>query len=143
MQSAVRRYDPISVPQTGCSLFDISQRLGVPVVVANHLDASGVLTHSTFGLDLDFNWAEFAGAVDDLCSTGAVIVPNIEDHDRLGHWVRPLVARDIRFFAGLPLRDYQSRRVGSIAVMASQAFVARRGISVSRLGQLGKEFAGF
>lgn len=142
MQSVIRRYDAVPVPQPGCSLFDIAQRLGVPVVVANIIAARGFSTHSSFGLDLEVNWAQFATAVDQLCANGAAIVADIDRHDQLGKWVEPLVARDIRFLIGVPLRDYQARRIGSIAVLASQAFVARRGISVSRLGQLGKDFAG-
>lgn len=142
MQSVVHSFDAVPVPPPACSLFDISQRLGVPVVVAYTTVARGIPTHSTFGLDLDVNWAQFANAVDRLCANGAAIVADIDRHEQLGKWVEPLVARDIRFFVGVPLRDYQARRVGSIAVLASQAFVARRGISVSRLSQLGKDFAG-
>lgn len=142
MQGALRSYHDLPVSRTGHTLFDIAQTLGVPVVVANYIGANGVPTHATFGLDLDVNWALLAKAVDDLCATGAVIVANVEGHEQLGKWIEPLLKDDIRFFVGVPLRDYQNRRVGCIAVLASQAFVARRGISVSRLGQLGRQFAG-
>lgn len=142
MQSAVRSYNPVPGSRSGGSLFDIAQTLGVPVVVANYRNADGVQTHATFGLDLDVSWTLFAQAIDHLCATGAAIVANVEGHEQLGRWVAPLLKDDIRFFVGVPLRDYQARRVGCIAVLASQAFVARRGVSVSRLGQLGRQFAG-
>lgn len=142
MQSAIRSYNDLPVSRTGHSLFDIAQTLGVPVVVANYRGADGMQNHATFGLDMGINWALFANAINQLCATGAVIIANVEGHEQLGKWVEPLLKNDIRFFVGVPLRDYQARRVGCIAVLASQAFVARRGVSVSRLGQLGQQFAG-
>lgn len=142
MQSALKKYSYLAGSRPNGSLLDIAQTLGVPVVVASYRGASGVSTHATYGLDLGVSWALLAKTIDQLCEQGAVIVANVEGHERLGKLVEPLLAQDLRFFVGVPLRDYQARRVGCIAVLASQAFVARRGVSVSRLGQLGRQFFG-
>ena len=141
MQSAVR-HRPIRPTQRRFSLSDIARELNVPVVVANFHDDDNVRTHATYGLDFGVNWSEFAAAIDASCVNGAKIIPNIALHDELGCWSRSLLERDIRFFAGIPLRDADGWRIGTIAVIAKQKVVAHLGIPIRRLGELGREFVG-
>ena len=124
------------------SLSDIASRLQVPVVVACYRNPSDIANHSTFGLDFGVNWAEFAAAIDLVCADNATIVPNVEGHPELSKWTASLVAKNIRFFAGTPLRDFDGWRIGSIAVVASQQHVACQGIAMRELGELGREFIG-
>lgn len=141
MLSAVR-HRPLRPTQQRFSLSDIARELNVPVVVANFHDDDNVRTHATYGLDFGVNWSEFAAAVDALCVNGAKIIPNVGIHDELNRWTRSLVERDIRFFAGIPLRNSDGLRIGSIAVIANQKVVAMSGIPIRRLGELGREFVG-
>jgi hypothetical protein len=141
MQNAVR-HRPLWAAKSRFSLSDIARELDVPVVVSSFHDDQNVLTHATYGLDFGVNWSEFAAAIDGLCVDGAKIIPNIAAHEQLSLWSRNLAARDIRFFAGIPLRDADGWRVGSIAVIANQKVVARAGIPIRRLGELGREFVG-
>lgn len=124
------------------SLADIARIIDVPVVVATFSDISSVRNQSTFGLDMGTNWAEFTAAVDSLCLNGSTIIPNIAGHDALRPLCDDLIERDIRFLAGLQLLDFDGWRVGSIAVLASQKHVARQGIALRRLAELGRGFAG-
>lgn len=124
------------------SLSDIAASLGVPVVIATNSHASPMRMHSTFGLDFSVNWAEFAAAVDAQCTKGASIIPNIAKHPELARWSETLSNNNIRFFAGIPLCDTDGWRVGSIAVLADQKIVARNGIPIRRLGELGRKFVG-
>jgi hypothetical protein len=141
MQNAVS-HRSIWAAKPRFSLSDIARELNVPVVVANFQDDDDVRTHATYGLDFDINWSEFAAAIDALCVDGAKIIPNIAVHDQLSYWSRNLAVRDIRFFAGIPLRDADGFRIGSISVIANQKDVARAGIPIRRLGELGREFVG-
>lgn len=129
-----------TAPRVGLS--DIARQLEVPVVIVTSCDARSVRTHSTFGLDLGVNWSAFAAAVDDQCAKGASIIPNIAVHQELSQWSSMLVEEDIRFLAGIPLSDADGWRVGSISVLAKQKMVARKGIPIRQLGELGRQFVG-
>lgn len=129
-------------PKPKISLADIARIIDVPVVVATFSDIGSVRNQSTFGLDMGTNWAEFTATVDALCVKGSTIIPNIAGHDALRPLADDLIKRDIRFLAGLQLLDFDGWRVGSIAVLASQKHVARQGIALRRLADLGREFAG-
>jgi hypothetical protein len=142
MQSATQLLSATKIPSIRLGLSDIARILDVPVVIATYNDVGNVRNHSTFGLDLDVNWSEFAATVDALSANGVTIVPNVEAHAQLSVWTATLVAGDIRFFAGIPLNDSDGYRVGSIAVLAKQKDVARKGIKIRQLGELGREFAG-
>lgn len=124
------------------SLAEIARLLDVPVIVATYSDADGVRNHATFGLDFGFNWSEFAAAVDAQCTKGAKIIPNVESHELLNRWSGSLINRGIRFMAGIPLCDADGWKIGSIAVIADQKQVARKGIPIRQLGELGRQFAG-
>jgi hypothetical protein len=128
--------------QMAITLADIAILLGVPVVIATNTHSHPLRSHSTFGLDFGVNWAQFAAAVDAQCVKGASIIPNIEKHPELSRWSASLIRSDIRFFAGVPLCDVDGWRVGSIAVIAEQKAVARKGIPIRRLGELGRQFVG-
>ena len=145
MQSAAHRH--VSIERTErvrsrLSLSDIASKLQVPVVVACYRSPGNILNHSTFGLDFGVNWAEFAAAIDLVCADRATIIPNVEGHPELGKWTASLAAKNIRFFAGTPLLDYDGWRIGSIAVVASQQHVACNGIAMRELRELGREFSG-
>lgn len=142
MQSAALHQAAIEPARLRHSLSDIARLLDVPVVIATYSDITNVRNYSTFGLDFGVNWSGFAAAVDTQCGNGATIIPNVETHPELGPWSAALVAKNIRFFAGMPLCDFDGWRIGSIAVLAAQNEVARKGIPIRRLGELGREFAG-
>ena len=142
MQSLARRPADLNTSVARFSLGEIARKLNVPVVIATYSDVSKVRNHSTFGLDFGVNWAEFAAGVDLLCVSGAAVVPNVECHPELGKWSASLVAADIRFLAATPLSDFDGWRIGSIAVLASQQHVARKGINIRELAALGREFVG-
>jgi hypothetical protein len=142
MQNLARRDDMIWPARSGISLAGISRSLDVPVVIATTSDAGSLRTHSTFGLDFGVNWSEFAAAIDALCTKGATIIPNIEAHPELSRWSGTLVTRNIRFLAGMPLCDADGWRAGSIAVIANQQAVARKGVAIRRLGEFGRQFVG-
>jgi hypothetical protein len=142
MYSALQR-QPIIRPKSGrVSLSEIARLLDVPVIIASYFDVDGVRNHATFGLDFGFNWSEFAAAVDAQCIKGAKIIPNVESHELLNRWSGSLINRGIRFMVGIPLCDSDGWKIGSIAVIADQKEVARNGIPIRRLGELGREFAG-
>lgn len=142
MYRALQRQPIIQKPSRRISLSEIARLLDVPVVVATYCNAQGVRSHATFGLDFGFNWSEFAAALDAQCTKGAKIIPNIESHELLTRWSGSLVKRGIRFMVGIPLCDVDGWKIGSIAVIADQKEVARNGIPIRRLGELGKEFVG-
>jgi hypothetical protein len=142
MQRAVQFNSNNWIKGSRTSLWEISQLLEVPIVFATKCDGDSIRTHSTFGLDLAVNWSAFAAVIDSQCIKGATVVPNVETHQQLARWSRTLIDRDIRFLAGIPISDVDGRRVGSIAVIANQKMVARKGIAIRRLGELGREFFG-
>jgi hypothetical protein len=142
MQSLALRPAHIEKSIVRFSLGEIARKLDVPVVIATYSDVSRVRNHSTFGLDFSVNWSEFAAAIDRLCEPGATVVSNVECHSELSKWTKSLVAADIRFLAGTPLCDFDGWRIGSIAVLASQKHVARKGIAMRELAVLGREFVG-
>lgn len=124
------------------SLADIAADLGVPVVVARYSDVGHARNDEIFGLDQTKQWAGFTAAVDLICANGSIIIPNVEGHTALLQWSGRLIANDIRYFTGIPLLDFDGWRVGSIAVLARYKDVDRTGISLRRLGELGRAFAG-
>lgn len=142
MQNLARRPVDMGKSAPRFSLADIARKLDVPVVIVTFSDVSRIRNHSTFGLDFAVNWSEFAAAIDHLCGQRATVIPNVENHDELGKWTAPLVAANIRFLAGTPLYDFDGWRVGSIAALASQQHVARKGIAMRELAALGREFVG-
>lgn len=142
MYSALRADANIWPVRRGISLADIARVLDVPVVVATQNDLAAIRTHSSFGLDFGVNWSEFIAAVDALCTKGATIIPNVQANPELSQWIGPLVERDIRFLVAIPLCDIDGWRLGSIAVVANHKTVARQGIPIRRLGELGREFVG-
>jgi hypothetical protein len=142
MQNTARRQIWTDTPVARFSLGDVARKLDVPIVIATFSDASSVRNHSTYGLDFGMNWAEFAAAIDLLFLPGAGFVPNVEVHPTLAKWAASLVAKDIRFLAGTPLCDFDGWRIGSIAVLANQKHVARKGIAMRELATLGREFVG-
>lgn len=142
MHNAARLKPMIWPIAPGISLSDIARQIEVPVVIVTNCDVRVVRAHSTFGLDLRVNWSAFASAVDDQCAKGASIIPNIGVHQELSQWSSMLVEEDIRFLAGIPLSDPDGWRVGSIVVLASQKMVARKGIPIRQLGELGRQFVG-
>lgn len=142
MVSALRADANIWPVRRGISLADIARVLDVPVVVATQNDPAAIRTHSSFGLDFGVNWSEFIAAVDALCTKGATIIPNVVANPELSRWIGPLVERNIRFLVAIPLCDIDGWRLGSIAVVANHKTVARQGIPIRRLGELGREFVG-
>lgn len=142
MQNQAQRLATMPVTSTRFSLGEIARKLDVPVIVATFSDVSTIRNHSTFGLDFDVNWSEFAAAIDLLCGAGATVIPNVESHPELGKWAAPLIANNIRFLAATPLCDFDGWRIGSIAALASQQHVARKGIAMRELAALGREFVG-
>jgi hypothetical protein len=54
----------------------------------------------------------------------------------------PLITNNIRFLAAATLCDFDCWRIGSIAALASQQHVARKGIAMRELAALGREFVG-
>lgn len=142
MQNLAQRASTTPMSLARFSLGDIARKLDVPVVIATFSDVSQLRNHSTFGLDFDVNWSEFAAAIDLLCGAGATVIPNVESHPELGKWAAPLIANNIRFLAATPLCDFDGWRIGSIAALASQQHVARKGIAMRELAALGREFVG-
>ena len=124
------------------SLADIAADLGVPVVVASYSDVGRERNFEIFGLERSEEWAGFTTAVDSICANGSIIIPNVEGHTALSRWSGSLIANDIRFFTGIPLLDFDGWRVGSVAVLARYRDVARTGISLRRLDELGRAYAG-
>lgn len=142
MYSALQRQPVVQSPNQRISLAEIARLLDVPVIVATYCDANGTRNHATFGLDFGFNWSEFATAIDAQCTKGAKIIPNVESHELLNRWSGSLINRGIRFMVGIPLCDGDGWKIGSIAVIADQKQVARNGIPIRRLGELGRKFIG-
>ncbi len=142
MYSALQRQPIIRQQTRRVGLAEIARLLDVPVIVATYCGADGIWNHATFGLDFGFNWSEFAAAVDAECTKGAKIIPNVESHELLNRWSGSLINRGIRFMVGIPLCDSDGWKIGSIAVVADQKDVARNGIPIRRLGELGRQFAG-
>jgi hypothetical protein len=142
MPRALRTNANIGLARARTSLADVARAMDVPVVVATRNDPGGSQTHSSHGLDFGVNWSEFVAAVDAQCTKGATIIPNIQVNPAFYPWIAPLVARDIRFLVAIPLCDHDGWRVGSIAVVASHKAVARKGVPVRLLGELGRSFIG-
>ncbi len=142
MHTAVLPQPTIWPERSQLSPGGIAKLLDVDIVIINRTDANALRTYSTFGLDLELNWSEFAAAVDEQCVKGASIIPNVEVHPELSRWAAALVKRDIRFMVGLPLSDVDGWRVGSIAVLANHKAVALKGIPIRQLGELGRQFVG-
>ncbi len=142
MQSALRADAFVRPVRPRTSLADISRAMDVPVVIATRNDPQTRATHSSYGLDFGVDWSAFVAAVDAQCTKGATIIPNVQANAGLYPWISSLVERDIRFLVAIPLCDPDGWRVGSIAVIASHKAVARNGVPVRLLGELGRKFVG-
>ncbi len=123
------------------SLASIAKMMNVPVVLATFRDENNVKTFATHGLDLMHNLAGFADACDNLCKDREVVIPDTRTHPALGTIARHWPSEDICFLVGIPLRDSDGRRVGSVAVMNNSRAVARTGISFRVLTNLAKVFS--
>ena len=123
------------------SLASIAKMMNVPVVLATFRDENNVQTFATHGLDLMHNLARFAVACDSLCKDREVVIPDTRAHPLLGTLAHHWPSEDICFLVGIPLRDSDGHRVGSVAVMNTSRAVARTGISFRALTNLAKVFS--
>lgn len=129
-------------PYLNQDLSQIAKEMGVPVAVATYPSAHGVKTFATFGLDMAVNWALFAEICELLCVDGATVIPNIAKHEAFQRLGEHQSTGDIRFLVGVPLRNEQGEIVGSLAVLDTQSAVARKGLAISKMADLGKSLIG-
>lgn len=130
------------VPYLNQDLSQIAREMGVPVAVATYPSAHGVKTYATFGLDITVNWALFAEICEQLCAGGATVIPNIAKHEAFQSLGEHQSTGDIRFLVGVPIRNEQGEVVGSLAVLDTQSAVARKGLAISKMAELGKSLIG-
>lgn len=123
------------------SLASIAKAMDVPVVIATFRAENYVKTFATFGLDLANNLAPFAAVCDTLCGERAVVIPDARTNPAMAGLKRHWPSEDICFLAGIPLRNIDGRRVGSLCVMNNSRAVARSGISFRTLSDVGRAFA--
>lgn len=123
------------------SLAAIAAAMDVPVVLATFRDENDVQTFATHGLGLMNNLARFAAICDELCSEREVVIPDTRTDPALATLARHWPDEDICFLVGIPLRNVDGKRVGSLAVMNSSRAVARNGISFRMLADVGKAFS--
>jgi hypothetical protein len=132
----------ISAPYVHQDLSQIAQEMGVPVAVATYRSVHGVKMFATFGLDMTVNWALFADICEILCAGGATVIPNIAKHEAFQWLPEDQSTGDIRFLVGVPLRNELGEVVGSLAVLDTQCAVARKGLAISKMADLGKSLIG-
>ncbi len=132
----------IPAPYLNQDLSQIAREMGVPVAVATYRSAHGVKTFATFGLDIRVNWALFADICEQLCAGGATVIPNITKHEEFQWLPEDQSTGDVRFLVGVPLRNEQGEVVGSLAVLDTQCAVAKKGLAISKMADLGKSLIG-
>ena len=132
---------PILRWQQRMTLASIAVAMDVPVVIATFRDENFVRTVATYGLGLMNNLARFADVCDKLCNQRSVIIPDVRIEPTIATISRHWPSDDICFLAGIPLRNANGYRVGSLCVMNSSQAVAKRGISFRTLSDIGKAFA--
>lgn len=123
------------------SLATIATAMKVPVVIATFRAENYVQTVATHGLDLMNNLARFAAICDRLCSQRVVVIPDTRIDPELAKLARHWPSDDICFLVGVPLRNSNGQRTGSLCVMNTSRAVAQNGISFRTLSEIGKEFA--
>ena len=123
------------------SLASIAAAMDVPVVIATYRGENNIKTVATHGLDLMNNLACLAAACDDICTDRVVIIPDTRKHPVMATLERHWPNREYCFLVGMPLRDANGKRVGSLCVMNTSRAVARSGISFRTLAEIGKKFA--
>lgn len=123
------------------SLAAIAKTMDVPVVLASFRDEHDVQTFATHGLGLMNNLARFAAICDELCGERVVVIPDTRIDPALSSLARHWPDEDICFLVGIPLRNVDGKRVGSLSVMNSSRAVARDGISFRTLSDVGKAFS--
>lgn len=132
---------PMARRQNRIGLAAIAAAMDVPVVLATFRDENYVKTVTTHGLDLMNNLACFAAVCDKLCGERVVVIPDTRIDPAMAQLARHWPSDEICFLVGIPLRDSDGRRVGSLCVMNSSRVVARSGISFQKLSDVGKAFA--
>jgi GAF domain-containing protein len=123
------------------SLAAIAKAMNVPVVLATFRDENGMQTYATYGLGLMNNLAHFAATCDALCGERVVVIPDTRTDPALSKLSRHWPAEGICFLVGVPLRNADGHRVGSLAVMNNSRAVAQSGISFRTLADVGQAFA--
>ena len=123
------------------SLAAIATAMDVPVVLATFRDENDVQTFATHGLGLMNNLARFAAVCDRLCSERVMVITDTRLEPALATLARHWPDESIRFLVGIPLRNVDGKRVGSLAVMNSTQAVARKGISFRMLADIGTAFS--
>ncbi len=132
----------IPAPNLNRDLSQIAHEMGVPVAVATYRSAHGVKMFATFGLDMTVNWALFADVCEQLCASGATVIPNIAKHEAFQWIPEDQSTGEVRFLVGVPLRNKLGEVVGSLAVLDTQCAVARKGLAISKMADLGKKLIG-
>lgn len=122
-------------------LASIATAMNVPAAIATFRDGDGEQSFTSHGLESMPDLARFAAACHALCVERVVVIPDTRSDPALATITRHWPSDDFRFLVGIPLRDLDGRRVGSLAVMNSSRSVARTGICFRTLTNVGKVFS--
>ena len=132
---------PVGRWRNRTSLASIATAMDVPVVIATYRGENNIKTVATHGLDLKNNLACLAAACDDLCTDRVVVIPDTRTDPAMAALARHWPNEENSFLVGMPLRDGNGKRVGSLCVMNNSRAVARSGISFRTLAEIAKMFA--
>lgn len=132
---------PVTRWRNRTSLASIATAMDVPIVIATYRGENNIKTVATHGLDLTNNLACLAAACDDLCTDRVVVIPDTRTNPVMASLARHWPNAENCFLVGMPLRDANGKRVGSLCVMNNSRAVARSGISFPTLAEIAKMFA--
>lgn len=122
-------------------LASIATAMNVPAAIATFRDNDGEQSFTSHGLESMPDLARFVAACHALCVERVVVIPDTRSDPALAMITRLWPSDDFRFLVGIPLRDLEGQRVGSLAVMNSSRSVARTGICFRTLTNVGKVYA--
>jgi hypothetical protein len=128
-------------PVNWISLASIAAVMDVPVVIATYRSDKNIKTIATHGLDLMNNLAGLAAICDEMCVDRVVVIPDTRTNPEISSLVRHWPNEENCFLVGIPLRNCDGERVGSLCVMNNSRAVARSGISFRKLTEIGKIFS--
>ncbi len=122
-------------------LKSIKAELNVPVVIAAYRNEHGIMHYASYGLNLDTPFSKLAIASYRVCLDGAMVYPNIAICPEFAFYQGRHADDKARFYVGVPIRNAGGQVVGSLAILQEIDIVAKKGISLARMTQLGQNLA--
>jgi hypothetical protein len=122
-------------------LISIKAELNVPVVIAAYRNGHGIMHFASYGLNLDTPFSKLAIASYRVCLEGAMVYPNIANCPEFDFYQGRHADDKACFYVGVPIRNAGRQVIGSLAILQEINIVAKKGISLARMTQLGQNLA--